>query len=156
MADGANSATTNGEEAELWPLQGLGANNAPVEASMSADCSTPAAASPQIRTIPGTVTIEFVVADQLQGIDTRTLKSMLNILQVQGLANAPYLAKQQAIAARMIQHGIKFSQVEDALSGNELMDGANEQEIVADMDDLSRGIYERQKEVSRDSQNLHG
>jgi hypothetical protein len=45
----------------------------------------------------------------------------------------------------MMQHGITFSQVEDDLSGEELMDGANEQEIVADMDDLSRSIYERQK-----------
>jgi hypothetical protein len=93
MADGANSATTNGEAAEIWPLQGLGADNAPAAEAMSADCSTPAAASPQIRTIPGTVTIEFFVADQPQGIDTRTLKTMLKILQVQGLANAPYLAK---------------------------------------------------------------
>jgi hypothetical protein len=64
--------------------------------------------------------------DQLQGIYTRALKAKLKILQVQGLADAPYLARQQAIAARMMQHGITFSQVEDALSGKELMDGANE------------------------------
>jgi hypothetical protein len=145
MSDGANSAATNGKATELRPLQGLGVDNAPAAAAMSADCSTPAAASPQIHTIPGTVTIELAVADQLQGIDTRTLKAMLKILQVQGLAKAPCLAKQQAIAARMLQHDITFSQVEDALSGKELMDGDNEQEIVADMDDLSRGIYERQK-----------